>query len=72
MFYSDDHEPIHVHVEKDGNIAKYNIEPIEQVNSKGFKKQEIKEIEEIVAEKKDLIIKKWKSYFKKLGHERKS
>ena len=26
-FYSDDHEPIHVHVVKDGHEAKYNIFP---------------------------------------------
>ena len=26
LFYSDDHEPIHVHVIKDGHEAKYNIE----------------------------------------------
>ena len=65
MFYSDDHEPIHVHVEKDNCIAKYNVEPLEQVNCKGFKKQEIKEIEDIVAEKKDVIIKIWNSIFKK-------
>ena len=25
MFYSNDHEPIHVHVIKDGNEAKYNF-----------------------------------------------
>lgn len=65
MFFSDDHEPIHVHIEKDGNMAKYNIEPIKQVNNWGFKKNEINEIETIVVEKSDMIIKKWKSYFNK-------
>ena len=25
-FYSDDHEPIHVHIIKDSNEAKYNVE----------------------------------------------
>ncbi|MBR4836986.1 MAG: DUF4160 domain-containing protein [Bacteroidales bacterium] len=42
MFYSDDHEPIHVHVEKDNCIAKYNVEPLEQVNCKGFKSKRLK------------------------------
>lgn len=36
-FYSDDHEPIHVHVTKDGNEAKYNIEPFKQIYNHGFK-----------------------------------
>ena len=31
LFYSDDHEPIHVHVIKDGHEAKYNIDPLEQI-----------------------------------------
>lgn len=37
LFYSDDHEPIHVHVIKDGHEAKYNIEPLEQICNYGFK-----------------------------------
>ena len=37
-FYSDDHEPIHVHVVKDGKEAKYNVSPnVEQVFNHGFK-----------------------------------
>ena len=45
-FYSDDHEPIHVHVEKDGHEAKYNVLPeVTQVYNHGFKKHEISMIE---------------------------
>ena len=40
LFYSDDHEPIHVHVIKDGHEAKYNIEPLEQICNHGFKKHD--------------------------------
>ena len=64
MFYSDDHEPIHVHVEKDGHTAKLNVEPVELVFNKGYKVNEIKEIESVVTDKKDLIVKKWNSVFK--------
>ena len=45
-FYSDDHEPIHVHVTKDGHEAKYNVDPeVVQVFNHGFKKHEISMIE---------------------------
>ena len=27
-FYSNDHEPIHVHVTKDGHEAKFNVIPV--------------------------------------------
>lgn len=28
-FFSNDHEPKHVHIEKDGKTAKFNLEPVE-------------------------------------------
>ncbi len=38
-FYSNDHEPVHVHVTKDGHEAKFNLEPmVELVFNRGFKK----------------------------------
>lgn len=37
MFYSNDHEPILVHVIKDGNEAKYNVSPLIQIYNHGFK-----------------------------------
>ena len=65
MFYSNDHEPIHVHVLKDRKEAKFNVVPIEQVFNHGFKKQEIAIIESIIEENVDIIIERWHNYFKK-------
>ena len=31
MFYSDDHEPVHVHVTNGGREAKYNVQPVKMV-----------------------------------------
>ncbi len=63
-FYSDDHEPIHVHVVKDGKEAKYNVEPeVSQVYNHGFKKNEISIIEGVIEENREVIIDRWKSYF---------
>ncbi len=64
-FYSDDHEPIHVHVMKDRSEAKYNVEPeVTQVFNHGFKKHEISLIEGIIEENVDVIRARWKEYFK--------
>lgn len=63
-FYSDDHEPIHVHVVKDGREAKYNVEPeVSQVYNHGFKKNEISIIEGVIEENREVIIDRWKNYF---------
>ncbi|MBR5075123.1 MAG: DUF4160 domain-containing protein [Bacteroidales bacterium] len=65
-FFSDDHEPIHVHVLKDGHEAKYNIEPeVTQVFNHGFKKHELSLIEGIIEENSNVIKERWKEYFKK-------
>lgn len=65
MFYSDDHEPIHVHILKDGHEAKYNIENTEQIYNHGFKKHEVKLIESIIEENADVIKERWNNYFSK-------
>lgn len=64
-FYSDDHEPVHIHIIKDGHEAKYNIEPdITQVFNYGFKKHEISIIENILNENAEVIKEHWNEYFK--------
>lgn len=62
-FYSDDHEPIHVHVTKDGNEAKYNIEPFKQIYNHGFKKHDISLIESIIEENSSVIKERWNIFF---------
>lgn len=63
MFYSNDHEPIHVHVIKDVNEAKYNVSPLTQIYNHGFKKHDIALIESIISENEAVIIDRWKEYF---------
>ena len=63
-FYSDDHEPVHVHIIKDRNEAKYNVDPIvSQVFNHGFKRHEISMIESIIEENIDIIKDRWEEYF---------
>lgn len=62
-FYSNDHEPVHVHIVKDGHEAKYNVDPIEMVYNHGYKKNEISMIESILEENREVIIDRWKAFF---------
>ena len=64
MFYSNDHAPIHVHILKDGHEAKYNVDPVELVFYHGFKKHYILLIESVFEENRDIVIDRWKNYFK--------
>ena len=50
--YSDDHEPVHVHVTNGGREAKYNVQPVKMVYNHGFKKHELSLIESIVEEER--------------------
>ena len=63
-FYSNEHEPVHIHILKDGHEAKYELETeIVQSFNHGFKKHEISIIESILEENKSIIEKEWKNFF---------
>lgn len=64
MFYSNDHEPIHVHIIKDGHEVKYSVKPMEMVYNHGFKKNELAMIGSVILENEDIIVSHWKNYFK--------
>ncbi|MBQ3658743.1 MAG: DUF4160 domain-containing protein [Bacteroidales bacterium] len=64
-YYSNDHEPIHVHVFKGDATAKYTISPVCLVENHGFKASELKLIESIIEENKEIIAEHWNKYFNK-------
>lgn len=62
--FSNDHEPIHIHISKGGSEAKYNLVPnIQLVKNFGFKSSELKIIEALIDENKEIIIKRWIDFF---------
>ena len=70
LFYSNDHEPIHVYVVKGkGQVkesARFNILPeIELVENNGLKSNELKIAEMVIEENLELIAEKWNEYFNK-------
>ena len=64
-FWSNDHEPIHVHISKGDSEAKFNVIDVELIDNYGFKKNELRLIEALIEENKEVITARWKEYFKK-------
>lgn len=63
FFYSNDHEPKHIHIEKNSKTAKFNIEPVELTKSIRFSLSEIREIRKIIEQNQSLFKLKWDEYF---------
>ncbi len=64
FFYSNDHEPIHVHVSSGDAEAKFRIEPeIVLIENSGLKSREIRQAIMAIEENKEVIIERWKEYF---------
>jgi len=63
FFYSDEHKPIHVHIENSDGKAKINLVPsIEVVENKGIKTKDIKKALAIIELYKEEFIKAWNEY----------
>ncbi len=54
-----------MHISKAESEAKYNVLTLELVYNHGFKKNELRMIESIIEENKDIIIERWNEVFKK-------
>ena len=65
-FYSNEHEPIHIHVLKGGAKAKFTINPVRLVENYGLKPAEIKLVESVIEENQEVIAEHWNRYFNKI------
>ena len=65
FFYSDEHLPIHVHIEYGGNDAKIEIATRKVVQNRGLKPRELKKATQLVEMYEEEIIKAWHDYFDK-------
>ena len=69
-FFSNDHEPVHVHVIKGkGSIKEYAVfqvvPEINLIENNGLSKQEIRMAEMIIEENSDIINERWNVFFGK-------
>lgn len=60
FFYSLEHLPIHIHVRNQDGNAKFEVEPVRLIESKGMKPKDLVLAEALVEERKSEIIQKWK------------
>lgn len=65
-FYSNEHEPIHVHVEGKGAKAKFvwNGKSFDLCESVNMKIGDLKRIQRVIDENADIISTKWYDYFR--------
>ena len=57
-------EPIHIHVRKGPNLAKFWVEPvISLANNYGFVSKELNEFKIKIEDNKELIKERWHEYF---------
>jgi len=64
FFYSNEGtEPIHVHVQREGRLAKFWLEPVALAGTSGFTGQELRKIEKLVVANRDQFVEAWHEYF---------
>ncbi len=64
FFYSNDHEPIHVHVRHGGGEAVFDVEgEIELRESQNMKFAELSRARQLAVEHLALIVEKWHEHF---------
>jgi len=64
FFYCGDREEaIHIHVERDENVAKYWLDPVRLQMSGGFNPAELRRIQRIVTANREDLSEAWHEYF---------
>ena len=56
-------EPPHIHVEQAERFAKFWLNPVSLAKSRGFRSNELSEIQRIVEENRDTLLEKWNEHF---------
>ena len=63
-FYSNEHEPVHVHVRNGSGKAKFDVsDDVQLLESKGMKVQDLRKAQELAEENLETIRSKWHEYF---------
>jgi hypothetical protein len=63
FFSSDRSEPMHIHVKRDRQMAKFWLEPVELVVNRGFPEHEVRQIGRLVRQHQQTLIEAWHDYF---------
>lgn len=64
FFFSNEHEPIHVHVRSGTGKAKFDVSgEVQLMESRGMKVQELRKAQDIAEENLETIRRKWHEFF---------
>jgi uncharacterized protein DUF4160 len=63
FFSLEGEEPTHIHVEQAERFAKFWLNPVSLVKSRGFRSGELSEIQKIIEENRDILLEKWNEHF---------
>lgn len=64
FFYSnEDGEPAHIHVQRDRMLAKFWLKPVALASSTRFSPKDLRTLELLVVENKDILLEAWNEYF---------
>jgi len=64
FFFSDEHTPEHIHIEKGDSYIMIEIESLKVTNSYNINGKDTKKLVKLVAEHKDKLKEAWNEYFK--------
>lgn len=67
FFYSDDHEPMHVRVQREKNVAKFDFsgDEVVLIYNHGLSERDIRNAKKIEEDYKEEFSIKWRAYFGK-------
>jgi hypothetical protein len=63
FFSLEGNEPPHIHVEQAERFAKFWLNPVLLVKSRGFRSNELTNLHRIIGENQELLLEKWNEYF---------
>jgi hypothetical protein len=64
FFYAGDrNEPPHIHCERDDKTAKFWLQPVRFQLARGFSRGEILQIQRLVEENNEILLRGWNEYF---------
>ena len=72
FFSNETAEPMHIHIERGDQYAKFWLEPVQLAESSGFRSHEITALRNLVVEHKDILTERWHEHFGNKGRSARS
>ena len=64
FFYSNEQgEPAHIHIQRERMLAKFWLKPVMLASATRFSPQELRKLESLVTENKNVLMEAWNGYF---------